>query len=489
MSSDTVLHRISCCPICPLIYERRLAHGEKLNPSIFLIYLPFPPSLHQLHCLFYYCLGFLIFDVTTAVVLLSLGPVIGSLVNGQNYQRGRRISVRVGAALISLLYKKSLSVDLCALGQGIGAVNNLISVDMKEIQEFACFVQYLWSTVFEASICLVLLFFILGPAALGGISVMLVAIPIGSYGTIKLDDYQTRLLKDKDNRISVVQEAIQGIRVVKWFAWEDQFMEKISVARLKEISSLRSYLIADALLKINWGLVPTLVGLVSFLVHTMVLGKSLSPSVGFTSILLFNLLRWPVTIFPDMVNSLVRARVSMRRIEEFLNAKNVTGLCHLKGQEEALSREVSDRNDNIDGVIATKVKNQDPIQTEVEGRKYRDKMGMHSLGYDLSVEVDESSATVTLNNASFGWSIQSRVYGDDGDDDRAMIIKKKKKKEGWARLNRFKFRGISTNSNISVTGGSDSEYHGSDSDDDKDMDKGDVGTERKKKYSGPWASR
>jgi ABC-type bacteriocin/lantibiotic exporter with double-glycine peptidase domain len=133
-----------------------------------------------------------------------------------------------------------------------------------------------------------------------------IIIIIGAYCNKKLNDYQNSLLENKDIRISVVQEAIQGIRILKWFAWEDEFMEKIAICRRKELSSLRSYMIADAILKINWGLVPTLVGLASFLIHTELLGKTLSPSVGFTSILLFNMLRWPVTVFPDMVNSLIR---------------------------------------------------------------------------------------------------------------------------------------------------------------------------------------
>jgi hypothetical protein len=150
--------------------------------------------------------GFLNFDVHTAVAMLLLAPIICSIANGQNCQRGRRISVRVGAALISVLYKKSLMVDLCAVGQGVGAVNNLISVDMKEVQDFACYAQNLWSAVFEAIIYLSLLFVILGPAALGGIVVMLIAVPIGAYGTKKLDDYQSALLKDKDNRISVCRK-------------------------------------------------------------------------------------------------------------------------------------------------------------------------------------------------------------------------------------------------------------------------------------------
>ena len=44
---------------------------------------------------------------------------------------------------------------------------------------------------------------------------LLIASPVGAYGTKKVDDYQSALLKDKDDRISIVQEAIHGIRILK----------------------------------------------------------------------------------------------------------------------------------------------------------------------------------------------------------------------------------------------------------------------------------
>ena len=381
------------------------------------------------------------------MIFLSLGPAIGALVNGQNYSRGRRISVRVGAAIISLLYKKSLSVDLNAVGQGVGAVNNLISVDMKEVQEFACFVQYLWSTVFEVSICLFLLFEILGVAALGGIFVILIALPLGSYGTKRLDSCQSALLADKDNRISVVQEAIHGIKIVKWFAWENEFMERISTARRKEIDSLRSYMITDALLKINWGLVPTLVGLASFLIHTSVLGKTLTPAVGFTSILLFNFLRWPVTIFPDMINSMVCARLSLRRIEAYLDAADVTGL-----PQHSDKKDMNDMNDNYndnDNEIS-RTKGKTTLEMRIN-HKNADKNGdAQSLKEQFSPLKSKANAfqfpaappcSVTIKNASFGWTIPS---GD------VAIDKVAEQKNKWS----LRFKGSTTDANISVAGDS-----------------------------------
>ena len=348
------------------------------------------------------------------MAFLSVGPALGALVNGQNYSRGRRISVRVGAAIISLLYKKSLSVDLNAVGQGVGAVNNLISVDMKEVQEFACFVQYLWSTVFEVGICLFLLFEILGIAALGGIFVILIALPLGSYGTKVLDDCQSALLTDKDNRISVVQEAIHGIKIVKWFAWENEFMERISTARRKEIDSLRSYLIADALLKINWGLVPTLVGLASFLIHTSVLGKTLTPAVGFTSILLFNFLRWPVTIFPDMINSLVRARLSLRRIEAYLDAADVIGLPQQSDKKDLNYNSMMNTKEDNEmsrgkDIIEMRMNSQNTNKNDQSYTSREEFSPINSQVNTSQFTTPASHCSVTIKNASFGWNIQSRA--------------------------------------------------------------------------------
>ena len=411
------------------------------------------------------------------MLILSLGPMLGAVVNGQNYQRGRRISVRVGAALISLLYKKSLSVDLSAVGQGVGAVNNLISVDMKEIQEFACYSQFLWCTVFEAIICLSLLFVILGPAALGGICVMLVAVPIGAYGTRKLDDYQSALLKDKDVRINVVQEAILGIRVVKWFAWEDQIMEKISSARRKEVNSLRSYLIADALLKINWGLVPTLVGLASFLIHTSLMGKSLSPSVGYTSMLLFNLLKSPVTIFPDMLNTLVRARVSLNRIQEYLDAADVSGLLPDAEPTQSVGLGSSDevygsRGAGIGIGIGTKIRPSMDLDLDIDLKG----ADADTLSSTLSHVNAGPKSSITITNATFGWAIQAPAEDDD-------IPVTKVKKGDW----RFRFRSSTANPSISIASESerdDDESSDSGFDSDGDFRVGD-GTEEEFKEPEP----
>jgi ABC-type multidrug transport system fused ATPase/permease subunit len=48
--------------------------------------------------------------------------------------------------------------------------------------------------------------------------------------------------------------------------------------------------------------------------------------MGFTALTLFNMLRYPLDAFPDMLKYLVRSRVSIRRIEAFLRTPDVKGI-------------------------------------------------------------------------------------------------------------------------------------------------------------------
>jgi ABC-type multidrug transport system fused ATPase/permease subunit len=56
------------------------------------------------------------------------------------------------------------------------------------------------------------------------------------------------------------------------------------------------------------------------------IGLPLTPATGFTALTLFNLLRYPLDMFPDMLNYMVRTKVSIRRIEAFLRTPDVKGI-------------------------------------------------------------------------------------------------------------------------------------------------------------------
>lgn len=303
------------------------------------------------------------FNVHVAVFYLFFVPFIRSIMDGQNYVRGRKIAIRVKACLYALLYSKLLRLDLTQI-KDPGALNTCISTDIIEISEFACYWNFTWSPVLEISMCLILLYLVLGIASLMGVFIMVAAMPIGMYATKIIRKYQEVILKEKDERMNVISEILKEIRIIKYFTWENQFLKKISIIRGRELDALKAYVFTDAKMKVLYQLIPALVALASFLVHTRLLKKELTSSMGFTSLLLFSFLRRPLQTLPDQYYSLIKAKLSFERIVLFLNAPCIDGLrsvvcddaCTTNSHTRS-SNGTTDRGGSNDGVACIELSN------------------------------------------------------------------------------------------------------------------------------------
>jgi hypothetical protein len=72
-----------------------------------------------------------------------------------------------------------------------------------------------------------------------------------------------------------------------------------------------------------WMATPVLVTIVMFYVFTKVQGNELTASIAFTSITIFNELRYVLANLPDVFMQGYQAIVSIRRIETFLNSGEI----------------------------------------------------------------------------------------------------------------------------------------------------------------------
>eukprot|EP01031_Cornospumella_fuschlensis_P034788 gene34788-42129_t len=161
---------------------------------------------------------------------------------------------------------------------------------------------------------------------------MLVFMAAGFYLGAKLEGLQSRLLANKDKRISIINEVLNSIRIIKYYAWEGKFIDKINLARLQELAVLLLYCSTGAFLFVIWEVVPSIVGVVAFLTYTQILGHSMSPSLGFTALTLFSTLRFPLSQLPEMITLFITCRTSLRRIRDYLVTSDLPGLPALPPQ-------------------------------------------------------------------------------------------------------------------------------------------------------------
>ena len=99
---------------------------------------------------------------------------------------------------------------------------------------------------------------------------------------------------------------------------------RLDAIRERELKQLRKYQILNIISSAMWSTAPILTALATFAVYSAAYGE-LTPATAFTAVSLFNVLRFPLTMFPNTVTSAVEANVSVSRLEQFLSSPEITG--------------------------------------------------------------------------------------------------------------------------------------------------------------------
>jgi ATP-binding cassette subfamily C (CFTR/MRP) protein 1 len=124
-------------------------------------------------------------------------------------------------------------------------------------------------------------------------------------------------MKIKDARVSLTNEALSGIRLIKYNAWEEAFLSRIHAIRTEELARLRSYVYLQQVASVLWMGLPLLITLCSFAMYTGLNGAPPSAAQMFTALALFNLLRFPMSMIPAVINN-VGVMVIMTLMERLL---------------------------------------------------------------------------------------------------------------------------------------------------------------------------
>lgn len=66
----------------------------------------------------------------------------------------------------------------------------------------------------------------------------------------------------KDSRIKIMNEILNGVRVLKLYAWEEAFIASVDQIRQKELRYIRQKAIISAISNVLWTFTPILVRII-----------------------------------------------------------------------------------------------------------------------------------------------------------------------------------------------------------------------------------
>ncbi|CAJ0583056.1 unnamed protein product, partial [Mesorhabditis spiculigera] len=246
--------------------------------------------------------------------------LLQSMVLHQYFHDMFRLGMNIRSVLTSAVYKKALLLSNNARkNRNVGEIVNLMTVDIQRVQDMTTFVMLFWSAPLQVTLSIYFLWRLLGFSVLVGVLILILMIPLNIWISMKMRTYQQTQMKYKDERLKMMSEILNGVKVLKLYAWEKSMEQMVLEIRMKEIRVLKELAFLNAATTLSWSCAPFLVAVLTFGVYVTVdpVNNVLTPQITFVALTLFNIMRFPLAIFAMIYTQALQCHVSNNRLKGF----------------------------------------------------------------------------------------------------------------------------------------------------------------------------
>ena len=227
--------------------------------------------------------------------------------------------IRTGASVRSFFsWKKTEQVSSEKEAASMGKILNLMRNDVYEVaQRFWDFSDIITKPA-GAIFATLLIWRMLGWACLLGV----LALGASQLFNVVIARFQVHFEKKRrvatDEKLQRTTQFIESIRHLRWYGWQDTWLQGIFESRQKELHLRIINIVFTTslafILRFGSGLFPA----VAFYAFTILAGQPLRVDLIFPAIDLFNILEGNLRALPQLVTVVLNAYVAMGRIEDFM---------------------------------------------------------------------------------------------------------------------------------------------------------------------------
>uniref|UniRef100_A0A669F4I8 ATP-binding cassette sub-family C member 5 n=1 Tax=Oreochromis niloticus TaxID=8128 RepID=A0A669F4I8_ORENI len=223
-----------------------------------------------------------------------------------------RTAVRLKGAFSAVAFQKIISLRVYS-SVSMGEMINVLTSDGHRMFEAVLFGSFVLSSPVLFIMCIVYACYILGYTALTGVFTYLIFVPVQIYLAKFINKFRWKSLLITDSRVHTMNEILNSIKLIKMYAWEDSFEKTIAGLRKNEKKQLQK---------------------VSYVQNANTNITSIIPTVStcfniifcfykaFTTIAIFNCMRFSLAILPMSVKATAEAVVALKRLKKILLIQN-----------------------------------------------------------------------------------------------------------------------------------------------------------------------
>ncbi len=301
-------------------------------------------------------------DLWIMVAFLFICPFLASIAQAHSNVIMGHIGAGSRNVLINAIYRKSLKISSFARQKlSAGHIITMFSDDTNQIRNYInSQMTILILAPFQIAVCLYFIYGQVQDLMFIGLGYSLLTIPL--MGVVVGIVFRIRSLKINltDRRVKLINEVLSGIRIIKYYAWEDAFVKMLRELRNEEISALmKMAMLFQSVGTILLMCAPQIQILLIFI--TMVSqGDQLDAAKAFTLIALFGIMLVPFTSLPVGLQQFNQSKVAMNRIFAFLGEEEMTSYVtykeivpapmdsdNKKKKKESYSMDINNNRDDI----------------------------------------------------------------------------------------------------------------------------------------------
>uniref|UniRef100_A0A9J7Z1F6 ATP-binding cassette, sub-family C (CFTR/MRP), member 9 n=1 Tax=Cyprinus carpio carpio TaxID=630221 RepID=A0A9J7Z1F6_CYPCA len=183
-------------------------------------------------------------NTSVLAVLLFLALVLQRTFLQASYYVTIETGINLRGALLAMIYNKILRLSTSNMSMGemtLSQINNLVAIETNQLMWFLFLCPNLWAMPVQIIMGVILLYYLLGDSALIGAGVILLLAPVQYLIATKLADTQKSTLDYSTDRLKKTTEILKGIKLLKLYAWENIFCDRVEETRGKELTSLKTF--------------------------------------------------------------------------------------------------------------------------------------------------------------------------------------------------------------------------------------------------------
>ncbi|KAG8867962.1 hypothetical protein FRC20_004408, partial [Serendipita sp. 405] len=219
---------------------------------------------------------------------LFLMQQVASIAHNFGMAQTMEVGLLIRSTIIGQIFQKSLRLSGRArVEHSQGKITTMLSTDTTRLDFSLGFIHSLWISPCMIILALGLLIGNLGYSALVAVAVLLFGFPVQGALVKLMFNARKAGIKITDGRVRLIQEVVQGIRLVKIYAWESLYGHKVDELRRQELAKVRTTAIMRSTMISLTSFIPVLAAILSIITYALT-GHDLNPAIIFSSLQMLN---------------------------------------------------------------------------------------------------------------------------------------------------------------------------------------------------------